>query len=43
MRKQERRAVICLVLAIVLVAGIGIFGFRLVKHGGEWATFYGNT
>lgn len=43
MRKQERRAWICLLLAIVLVAGVGIFGYRLVKHGGEWATFYGNT
>jgi len=43
MRKQERRAVICLLLAIVLVAGVGIFGYRLVKHGAEWATFYGNT
>ena len=43
MRKQEKRAVICLVLAAILVAGIGIFGYRLVKNGGEWATFYGNT
>ena len=43
MRKQEKRAVICLVLAAILIAGIGIFGYRLVKNGGEWATFYGNT
>ena len=43
MRKQEKRAVICLALAIALIAGIGIFTYRFVKHGGEWATFYGNT
>ena len=43
MRKQERRAWICLVLAAMLVAGVAIFGYRLVKNGGEWATFYGNT
>ncbi|MBR2706444.1 MAG: penicillin-binding protein [Mogibacterium sp.] len=43
MRKQERRAWICLMLAMVLVAGIGVFGYRLVKNGGKWASFYGNT
>ena len=30
-------------LAMVLIAGIGVFGYRLVKNGGEWASFYGNT
>ena len=43
MRKQERRAWICLLLVIVLLAGVGLFGYRYVKFGGEWATFYGNT
>ena len=43
MRKQERRALICLVLALALLAGIGLFGYRFVKDGGRWATFYGNT
>lgn len=43
MRKQEKRAVICLLMVIALIGGIGIFTYRLVKHGGEWATFYGNT
>ena len=43
MRKQERRAWICLALAMVLIAGIGVFGYRLVKDGGKWASFYGNT
>ena len=28
---------------MILVAGVGLFGYRFVKHGGEWATFYGNT
>lgn len=43
MRKQERRAVICLLLAFVLFAGVGVFGYRFVRDGGKWASFYGNT
>ena len=43
MRKQEKRAVICLLLVAVLILGTGLFGYRFVMHGGEWATFYGNT
>ena len=43
MRKQERRAWICLILVMVLLAGVGLFGYRFVKDGGKWATFYGNT
>lgn len=43
MRKQERRALICLLIAVVLLVGTGIFTYRFVRHGGEWATFYGNT
>lgn len=43
MRKQEKRAWICLFLAFLLFVGIGIFGFRFVREGGQWASFYGNT
>lgn len=43
MRKQERRAWICLLLVFVLVAGVGVFTYRFVKDGAEWATFYGNS
>jgi len=43
MRKQERRAYICLLLALILFAGVCVFGVRFVQHGGEWASFYGNT
>ena len=43
MRKQERRAMICTLLALVLVLGVAVFGYRFVKDGGDWATFYGNT
>ena len=43
MRKQERRAWICLLLVTILIAGVGLFGYRFVKFGGKWATFYGNT
>lgn len=43
MRKQENRAWICLAIAAVLFIGICVFGYRLVKDGGRWASFYGNT
>ncbi len=43
MRKQERRAYICLLLALVLSTGICVFGVRFFRHGGEWASFYGNS
>ena len=43
MRKQERRAYICLLLALVLFIGVCVFGARFVKEGGEWASFYGNS
>lgn len=42
MRKLEKRAIICMTLAAVLFIGTGIFVFRFVKEGGEWATFYAN-
>ena len=42
MRKQERRAVICLIIAFVLFAGVTTFGVRFVRDGGKWASFYGN-
>ncbi|MBQ6314120.1 MAG: penicillin-binding protein [Mogibacterium sp.] len=43
MRKQERRAWLCLSLALLLFVGICIFGVRFVRDGGKWASFYGNT
>ncbi len=43
MRKQEKRAVICLLIALVLFAGVAVFGYRFVKDGGKWASFYGNS
>ena len=30
-------------LVLLLLAGTGLFGYRFVKFGGQWATFYGNT
>ena len=33
----------CLLIAGVLFVGIVIFGVRFVNHGGEWASFYGNS
>ncbi len=43
MRKQEKRAWVCLVLAVVLFSGVVLFGVRFVRDGGKWASFYGNS
>lgn len=42
MRKIERRAMICLILAFGLFIGICTFGYRFVRYGGEWASFPAN-
>lgn len=38
MRKIERRAVVCAVLALMLAVGLGLFLFRYVTSGGDWAS-----
>ncbi len=43
MKKLENRALICLLLAICLVLGLGLFTYRLVRDGDDWATFYANS
>ena len=43
MKKMEGRAIICLLLSLVLVAGMGFFSFRLVRDGASWASFYANS
>lgn len=43
MKKMEGRAIICLALALVLILGMGLFTFRLVTSGSEWASFYANS
>ncbi len=42
MKKIEKRAIMCLLLAGVLVVGLGIFCFRLVADGDDWATYSAN-
>lgn len=42
MRKIEKRAIMCLILAGVLVLGMGIFCFRYVTKGADWATYSAN-
>ena len=42
MKKIEKRAIMCLLLAGVLVVGLGIFCFRLVTDGDDWATYSAN-
>ena len=38
MKKIERRALICRVLALLLTAGMAVFLFRWCTQGGEWAS-----
>ena len=42
MKKIEKRAIICLLLAFVLLTGVGIFSYRYVAHGDDWASYEGN-
>lgn len=43
MKKQEKRAFVCIAIATVLFIGMVVFTWRFITYGGEWATFYGNT
>lgn len=43
MKKLEHRAIICLLIAAVLVIGVGIFVFRFVTQGADWATYAYNS
>ena len=38
MKKIERRAIVCVVLAMALAVGMGIFVFRYFTSAGKWAS-----
>ena len=38
MKKIERRAAVCAILALVLAAGMALFLVRWVTRGGSWAS-----
>ena len=38
MKKVERRAMVCAILALVLAAGLGLFLVRYVTQGGKWVS-----
>lgn len=42
MKKVTSRAYAALVLAALVVFGIGLYLFRLIRDGGDWASFYAN-
>lgn len=42
MRKIERRAAACLLLALFLFAGLGVYCFRFATQGSTWVTFTAN-
>lgn len=42
MKKLEKRAIICVLLAFVLIAGIGYYVFLLARDGSTWASFPAN-
>lgn len=42
MKKIEKRAIMCLLLAFVLLTGVGIFCYRYVTMGDDWASYEGN-
>ena len=42
MKKIERRAILCLLVAVVLITGLCVFIFRDVRDGAQWASYEGN-
>ncbi len=42
MKKIEKRAVMCLLLAFVLLTGVGVFTYRYFTNGDDWASYEGN-
>jgi len=38
MKKIERRAIVCSILALLLAAGLGVFLVRYLTSGGDWAS-----
>lgn len=42
MRKLEKRAILCLLLASILVLGMGFYIYKLARNGGDWVSFPAN-
>jgi len=42
MKKIEKRAIMCLLLACVLLVGVGVFSYRYITLGDDWASYEGN-
>ncbi len=42
MKKIEKRAIMCLALALVLFVGLGVFCYRYYTDGDDWAAYEGN-
>ncbi len=42
MKKIKRRAYSALLLALLVISGMGVYIFRFVTEGGQWATFRAN-
>ncbi|MCD7749233.1 MAG: penicillin-binding protein, partial [Oscillospiraceae bacterium] len=42
MKKVPNRAAAVLILMALILVGMGVYIFRLVRDGGDWASFYAN-
>ncbi|MBQ0079611.1 MAG: D-alanyl-D-alanine carboxypeptidase, partial [Eubacterium sp.] len=42
MKKIEKRAIMCLLMGLVLLVGVGIFSYRYVVDGPTWVAYEGN-
>ena len=43
MNKVKRRAMSALLVAALVFCGIGVYIYRYINHGAEWATFAANS
>ena len=39
MTKVQHRAMAALLVAALILVGLGVYIYRFIVHGGEWATF----
>lgn len=43
MRKLEKRALFCIFFSIILIIGSGIYVYKYINHGAEWASYPANS
>jgi peptidoglycan glycosyltransferase len=43
MKKVTRRAISALIIAVLVIAGVAFYGYKYVKSGASWASYFGSS